>query len=246
MNSTLPPTYIAFGMAVGVLASVVGFFACTVLWAHSRRLARQAPTVLLDHVALYSWGAVFFGGIALLLIQLMMGSAAIIPMPSADQVPLIVTTPIQLWALVCVAGMAAAKAHRVQKRFRYLRTHPPVRFVPHGVAMALLMISLASIGCTTGPLAQRTQPEMIGEAETYKAVAPEYLQLLHDSNLDAQRKAMDVRTVQTWYDRLSAELSGDPNYGQPGQITPGEADIYRIGGVTAPIGITATTQPANR
>lgn len=242
----LPPTYIALGMSVGIVASVVGFFACTVLWAHTRRVSRKAPDIFVDHVALYSWGAVFFGGIALLLIQLMMGERAIIPMPSADQVPLIVTTPIQLWALVCVAGMAALKAYRVQKRFRYLKAHPPVRLVQHGMALALLMISVVSIGCTTGPLAQRTLPEMIGEAETYKAIAPEYLQLIHDSNLDAQRKAIDVRTVQTWYDRLSVELSGDPNYGQPGQITPGDADIYRIGGVTAPIGISATSQPANR
>jgi hypothetical protein len=249
MTPALPPNFIALGMAVGVLASVVGFFACAVLWAHTRRLRRHAPAILIDHAALYSWGAVFFGGIALLLVQLLMGKYAIIPMPPTEALPLVVTTPVQLWALVCVAGMAAAKAYRVQQRFRWLKHNPQQAdrrgFPKTALALFMVIATLGFIGSAAcgpnGPLATRTQPEMAGEAQTYLAVAPQYLQFLKTSKLDATQKAMYVRTVQTWYDRLAVELQGDPTYGQ-GQLQPDDAAIYKLAGIPAPLNIT--TQPA--
>lgn len=232
-------------LIVGIVAAVAGFLSCAVLLGHVQH-QRKHPTAIVatDANALYGWGALFFAGIGLLFCQFLMGKSALVPFPDDAALPSIITAPVQMWMLACIAGAAVTKAIRVHRRSTLLHelTDTVVergmtaKFLHHAVVAVALLAALGVAGCNQ--IAARTQPEMAGEAETYKAVAPVYLGLIKQTtSLTDEQKARDVRTVRTWRARLGQELQGDTTYGGS-NLQPDDAAISAISGIAGP-----TTQP---
>jgi len=221
-----PQSINQLGLAIGLVAGILGFISSAVLWGHARKADLQV--VPRTWSGLWSWSTFFFAGVSLLLSQFSLGKHSLIPLPNLGpdgHLVLFVSTPLQVWLLLCMAGAVFTCATTVVRREKRLqdcreasRKSAHLRFYQLPMLLLVVLVVWACNSWTPRP-----SSSVLQEWSVYQRVGAEYVALTAASPTTQPAFSLPeslarAQLIAAWKSRLDARGSQNLSAGDAAEL----------------------------